>query len=122
MLYKIDKTNKKLFTLIATSLLGVSFLPACSFDKTSASGMHNNEVAETNLNNQSQNYSNQVNIDSQKYISNTCMTSSMDDGIYIDIPIEGIDDGIYIDIPIEGIDDGIYIDPPSCDRPEILFI
>ncbi len=124
MLDNINKTNKKLFTLVATSLLSITILPACSSNKAIASGLHNNEVAETNLNNQSQNDSNQVDIDAQKFISDTYLTSYvMDDPIYmdyIDLPTEGIDDEIYIDILPEGINDGIYIDIPIMNPNEAI--
>ena len=35
MLHTTNKTNKKFFTAVATSLLALSFLPACSFEKAS---------------------------------------------------------------------------------------
>ena len=122
MLNNINKTNQKLFTLVATSLLSLTILPACSSNKASTGGLHNQTGEQTNLNNQSQNDSNQVNVDAQESILDICSTASLDDGIYIVISIEGIDDGIYIDLPTEGIDDSIYVDPPSCDRQDILFI
>ena len=119
MLHNINKTNQKLFTLVATSLLSIIVLPAptsiatlsdfCS-TKASTSGLHNN--AEVNLHNQSLNDSNQVNIGSQQSISDPCQTSYvLDDPIYIDyidIPTEGIDDEIYIDLPITNPNKAIY--------------